>query len=86
MTFIVYLARSLTQRLVWQLILYLQGPGSVYPSAPSGSACGPYAFMFIASCPRMAAVTPGITSLHNPGKQMTGGQKEGLSQKPLGQK
>ena len=69
----------------WAAHLYLQGPGSFHPSTPSASAWQPFAFTFGASCPKMAAVTPGITSLRHPGVELAGEQKKGLSQKPRGQ-
>lgn len=32
--------------------------------------------MLVTSCPKKAAVTPGITSLHNPGEEPAGEKKE----------
>lgn len=47
-------------------IFYLQGPSSFHLFTPCASASGLFVFMAVTSCPKMAAVTPDITSLCNP--------------------
>ena len=61
---------------------YLQGPSSFHPFTPSVLARGLFAFMFVTSCSKMAAVTPDVTSSHNPGEDPAEEQKKSLSQKP----